>query len=320
MFFSSFFFMNLYVSSAKADEEKSNIPTPIFLHTHSSKEQKSMTIERIAGCYGDIDEARNHIRSPKGILQESIFQYNSYTRGVFDITEPSCILDDSPNGVQPLNMITMNFEDYLYTEFGCGCGECAIDENTFFEENEVLAHATEEHKKSYAKYKEQRDKVVAKGKVIYEEYKKDHKRWSDIREKNLKNESIRITITPSQDMPEGTLTVYNFHWQVYSWCGDPHQVNRVDIQSKGFQHPAVKKGEQLTVWLDNANTAISWGAVFHGKELSSEDVTKQIEGEAQYRYQENLPPFDGFPEKLKGTMTETEPGQAANTLDECCAC
>ncbi|MAA78112.1 MAG: hypothetical protein CL916_02545 [Deltaproteobacteria bacterium] len=308
----------LYVSNAQA-EENNHIPTPIFAHSPSVQTQESMTIERIAGCYGNLNEARSNIRSPKGLVQEPLFHYGSYSAGILDITTPSCILDDNPKGVQPLNMSTMIFEDYLFGLFHCGCAECYIDEENSFPSDEVLNHATEEHKKDYAKYKIQRDKEVVQGKIIHEKYKADYKRWSDIREEKLKNESVRITITPDQDIPEGTLTIYNFHWQVWSWCGDTERVNRLDIQSKGFPHPAVKKGELLTIWLDDANTDLSWGFVLHDKETSSQEIMEQIDGEAQRRYRESLPP-EGLPERFKGDVMETEPGRAADIMDECCAC
>ena len=311
------FFLSLYTSSAQADDK--NIPTPKFVHSRTKKAENFLTIDRIAGCYGNLDEARNHVRAPKGILQEPLFHYSSYTEGVFNITSPSCITDDKPAGIQPLNMGTMSFEDYLFTQFECGCGDCYIGEDISFGSDEIMTHATEKHKKDYDLYKIQRDKEVAEGKIIHEKYKTDYNRWSKIREEKLTNKSIRITISPSQDIPEGSLTIYNFYWHVWSWCGDTSEAHRINIQSKEFPHPAVKKGEQLTVWLDNANTDISWGVVLHNKELSSEEIIQQIEGEAEYRQQKGLPP-EGLPEQLKETMIETEPGKGADLRDDCCAC
>ena len=53
-------------------------------------------------------------------------------------------------------------------------------------------------------------KEVAQGKVIHEQYTADYSRWSKIRDEKLTNKAIRITVSPSQDMAEGTMTIYNF--------------------------------------------------------------------------------------------------------------
>ena len=103
------------------------------------------------------------------------------------------------------------------------------------------------------------------------------------------------------------------------FCGDTNQAHRINIQSKEFSHPPVKKGEQLTVWLDNANTDISWGVVLHNQEHTSKEIIKQIEEEADRRQKEGLDP-EGVPEPLKGKMIETGPGRAADLSDDCCAC
>lgn len=236
------------------------------------------------------------------------------------MTAPGCILEDDPQGLHSFDMRTMNFEDYLFQEFSCGCGECYIGDENSFGEDEVLAHATEIHRKEYAKYKKRQDKKVADAKIVYAKYKAEYARWSDVRKKNLRNKSIRITVIPDKDMAEGTLTVFHYLWHVRSWCGDPHQVDRLDVRSKAFPHPAVKKGEELNVWLDNANIDISWGVVWHDTETSSQEIMDRIKSEAQHRYQEELRPLNGLSEMHKGRVIETQPGRAADIIDECCAC
>ena len=311
------FFLSLYASSAHADDK--TIPTPKFVHSRTEKSDNFLTIEWIAGCHGNLDDAKGQVLAPKDILQEPEFLYSSYTKGVFNVPSPSCVIDDNPSGVQPLNMGTSDLEEYLFTEFNCGCGDCTISEDITFGEDEIMAHATEQHKKDYATYKIQRDKEVAEGKVIHEQYTADYSRWSKIRDEKLTNKAIRITVTPSQDMAEGTMTIYNFYWQMWSFCGVINSANRINIQSKEFSHPAVKKGEQLTVWLDNANTDISWGVVFHNQERASQEIINLIEEEADRRQLEGLDP-EGVPETLKGVIMETGPGRAADLSDNCCAC
>ena len=184
MSLASLLVLNLSLSSAIAEDI--SIPNPIFVRTRSLRAQDFMTIERIAGCYGDLDEARNNIRVSTGILQEPRFQSSSYTKGVFDITTPSCILDDNPIGLRPLNMSTMNYENYLFVQFDCGCGDCSIDGENYFGEDKVFEYATEQHKKDYATYKTKRDKEVAAGTVVHEKYKTEYERWSNIRKEKLK--------------------------------------------------------------------------------------------------------------------------------------
>ena len=49
------FFLSLYTSTAQADDK--HIPTPKFVHSHIEKAEDFLTIERIVGCYGNLDDA-----------------------------------------------------------------------------------------------------------------------------------------------------------------------------------------------------------------------------------------------------------------------
>ena len=62
------FFLSLYASSAQADDK--TIPTPKFVHSRIEKADEFLTIERIAGCHGNLDDAKSQVLAPKDILQE----------------------------------------------------------------------------------------------------------------------------------------------------------------------------------------------------------------------------------------------------------
>ena len=161
----------------------------------------------------------------------------------------------------------------------------------------------------------------------HQKYKAEYQQWLQLRKEHLSPEAIRITISPEKDIPAGQLSVYHFSWDIYSFCGDVGHADRKDLVAKQFSHPPISAGTSLHIWLDGAETDLSWGIVLHNTEQQIDSdmqaitqLTKEIiEHNQQVKYQNRIP-LQSLPKNLKERIFETQDARSSNIIDECCAC
>ena len=318
--------MMLFLLALNVGFAQSNIPEPVFI-VEESKGTQAWNIERVAGCFGDLKEARGNVLPAVGRLAAPLYQTSSFTKGVFALTEPTCILGEQPEAKASFTDFVMDFETYLFNfVYECGCGSCyTLDPDAEygvgeeFGEDEVLSRVTEQHKKDYAAYKARRTPEVAANKVQHGLYSTEYDDWRKRYESSIHDESVRISITPDKDMTDGVVTLYNFNWEHQMWCGDTSDVRRQGLQNRTVNLPTLKKGETVHIWLHNVDSQLSWGAVLHSKD-DAESIVPTLEREAERRLGSSESDVYGLPPDFQGRAVELPPGTKALINDDCCAC
>ena len=303
------------------------VPKPVFVVEKTSvipSGLQQMTVDRIVGCVGELETARNHVQSFENRLVEPKFRTKSYTKGIFSFVQPTCVLGDKPEGREEFTDFVMDFELYLYQVFNCTCGSCYVPSSTddsedVFDEDNVFQRVTPKIQSEYAVYKEKRTKEVNSSKEQYNLYVKEHDAWIQQFKTQIHDESVRISITPRYDMTQGVVTLYAFRWQHMSWCGDTTDISRQDIVHRTVELPPTAKGQTLHIWLHGVDSQLSWGAVLH-KNDSSETILSQILQEAEQRKEAAASDLYGLPKALEGRAIELPPGTTSNIHDECCGC
>ncbi len=78
-------------------------------------------IDLIAGCFGALDVARNHIRPSKGLLEDPSFSESKYRSSVFAFPEesPVCVLGNAARPMQHYEPQIASLWDFAYEQFGC---------------------------------------------------------------------------------------------------------------------------------------------------------------------------------------------------------
>jgi hypothetical protein len=300
---------------------------PVVVVEKSTASEKGWSIERIAGCYGDLSEARSNVLSADGLLSEPTYQTSSFTKGLFELTKPTCVSGDQPKGKVEFVDRVEDFEGYLFNHvYECGCGSCyLLDPNAeygvgeSFEEDELSQHITEQHKRDYEAYKARRIPEVASNKAQHELYTSDYDAWSKRYTSELHDESIHITLTPEQSMTEAVVTLYSFNWEHQMWCGDTSDVKRQGLNHREVKLPALKKGETVHIWLHNVDSQLSWGAVLNQTE-KREVLMSTLEKEAERRLNSEDSDVYGLPPVFQGRGIELPRGMKAQINDDCCAC
>ena len=321
-----------FANEGAKDPKSLSIPEPVVvLSDEIVKTQSSGTllgIERVSGCFGALEQARQNVRPPEGLLVEPFYQSGQYVKGSFALVNPTCVLGDRPVGKAAFVHDLMDFEYYMYAEFECGCGSCMMYDpkaeygvGETFDESEALERATEQHKKEYLVYKKQRTQELATHNRQYKVYEKDHRIWSARYSAEINNESVRVSITPSENLKSGVVTLYAFVWEQSMWCGDTASISRTKLVSREIVLPPMAKGETAHVWLHDVDSQASWGAVLH-QDDSTESILRQIHQEADRR--NDLPGFQqdlyGLPPVLQHRAIELTPGTNSIIYDDCCAC
>ena len=306
-----------------------SIPSPVFSHRLATSPTSGLNIERIAGCHGDVSAARQNIISSEKRLKEPLFDNEKHTPSTFgldDLGEAACLTDDDPVGLQAYDPEVMTIESYFYDEFFCGCGTCSTGEfGESFPDTELTERLSDKQKTDYAVYTKKRTEEIEIAKKEHQEYETDYQSWQAKRTKALGPASLRITITPQEDLAEGTLTIYNYSWFQYRWCGSLSDANRENLQTKKVDHPAIKAGESLDIWLENVNLDLFWGVLRHTPESTPEQDFQQLEKtnkEAIKQGDYESPPlyYRALPEALKGRILETQSGRSEMIIDDCCSC
>lgn len=326
-----FGFANEGAEGVKARSSLS-IPQPVIvLSDDGAQVTKSGTllgIERISGCFGALEQARQSVKHPDGLLVEPFYQNGQYVKGAFALTDPTCVLGDQPAGKAAFVNDLMEFEYYMSEEFDCGCGTCVIydpkAENGIeetFDESKVLARATDQHKKEYVVYKKQQTKELEAHNVQYKLYEKDQEAWSARYSAEIDKESVRVSIGPSENLKSGVVTLYAFVWEHSMWCGDTGSISRTKLVSREVALPPIAKGETAHLWLHDVDSQATWGAVLH-QDDSTESILLQLHQEAERRI--GLPGFQqelyGLPPSLQHRAIELAPGSNSIIYDDCCAC
>ena len=318
-------------SRAHADTPENNIPKPIFLQEKTTKNTEGIfDIVRIAGCHGEQEKAKKNIVPATGILKEPIFHNEKWIPSIFTVPtlqEPTCILDDDPMGVQEYYAELISYEAFLMQDYECGCAECWDDKGQPIDEETIIAAATEKDKKAYAEYSKKRNKEITIAKEQHQQYKAEYENWIQLRQEKMSPQAVRITISPKKDIPAGQLSIYNFSWYITSWCGDTDNAERQNLIAKQFSHPPISAGTSLHIWLDGANSDLSWGVVMHPKEeLIANDIQsinessrKIMEQNTEREYQNRIP-LKKIPDSLKNHAYETPDARLNTIFDECCAC
>ena len=305
------------------------ISSPTFTHRVANAETPFISMERIAGCLGDTATARQNIVSSHGLIKEPLFQNEKHIPSTFalaDKSESVCLTDDDPIGLQKYAPMVMSIENYFSDDFFCGCGECSNGQDGEpFPQSELAQRLTDTHKAEYAAYNKRRTKEIEVGKKQHKKYAEEYQTWQAKKQKALGNESLRITITPKQDVAAGTMTIYNYSWFQYRWCGALSDANRENLQTKQVSHPAIKAGESLDVWLDDVNLDLFWGVLLHAPGTTPEEDFQELDAANKKAIKEGnyeSPPlfFRALPESLEGRIFETPSGRSEQILDDCCAC
>ena len=81
-------------------------------------------IERVTGCYGDLEEVAE--MSKRENLGISAVSDSSYTKGVFALTKPTCVLGDQPEDKATFDEYIQDYQWYVYALFDCNCGSCYL--------------------------------------------------------------------------------------------------------------------------------------------------------------------------------------------------
>ena len=320
-----------HTSIAHADTPSHTIPTPTFVKEKASPDSTALfNIDRIAGCHGAREKARDNIVPANGILNEPRFENEKWIPSIFSVPKlqkATCVLDDEPIGVQEYYEEPMSYTGYLMKEYECACAECWDEKGQSVDEDEIIASATEKDKKEYAVYEKKRQEEIAQATKQHQKYKAEYQQWLQLRKEHMSPEAIRITISPQKDIPAGQLSIYHFSWDISSFCGDVDHADRKDLVAKQFSHPPISAGTSLHIWLDGADTDLSWGIVLHNTEQQIDadmqaimQTTRElIEHNQQVKY-ENRIPLQTAPKHLNGRIFETQDARSSSILDQCCAC
>ena|GEM_PF-6392152 len=315
-----------------AEQSPNDIPTPTFVSSKKQTETRSVfDITRIAGCYGDKEKSKSNVISAEDVLKEPTFQSERFSPSIFTVDtlgKPVCVEDDEPLGLVSYTGYMMSFNDYLLKDFECGCGSCWDESGQDISEPEIISAATGQDKQEYASYVLKRKQEIMQAEQVHSAYRADYHSWLQKRSEFLSPRSLQITISPEEDIPAGTLSIYNFIWYVNAWCGDTNHAERKNLYAKQFQHPPIAAGDQLTIWLDNVDVDLSWGVLLHSAESSAaSDIQSVIrapreivEGNLKRKSGQRHISIQGLPEDLQPRGYETPKARSSEINNECCAC
>ena len=260
--------MWLLVAGLGLVQADTGIPDPVFMVEKSTASAKGWQIERVTGCYGDVKEARGNVQASKGLLSYPQYQDSSYTKGVFELTKPTCVLGDQPEDKATFDEYIQDYQWYVYASFDCNCGSCYLPDpvkgdgyGEEIDEGDVDQYITERHKKEYEQYKEARIKEIAANKTQYDLYSVEYDAWTKQFKAEIHDESVRISITPEEDLAGGVATLFRYRWEEAFFCGDSQGAQRFILDHREVTLPDVAKGQTVHIWLHNVDSQLTWGAV-----------------------------------------------------------
>lgn len=283
-----------------------------------------ITIERISGCHGERDAARNRVLGHKGVVVQPELRGDTFTPGVLDasaIGVAGCVTDDEPTEMDALYDEILELEFYMALEvYECNCGQCVdLETDKWFDESEMDAMTTPAHRAAYERYRIKRTAEVAKNRIAYAGYSANYNEWLAKRSATLTQSAIRIQVTVDQPMPAGRLAVYTYDWSQYSWCGDTSEAKRVSMDHWTIERPALAVGETLEVWVDGIDVRRAWGVVLGNDEAGLQRDVAAIEAESERRMQSGEGDLRALPASVQGRSAETTGGASAYVMDECCS-
>ena len=307
---------------------ESGITDPVFVVEKAKPSASTWGIDRIVGCTGDLETARGNVQGSEGVLVEPKYNTSSYTKGVFAMTDPTCVVGDPPTSKDVFNDYVADFDGYLYDLFECECGSCYVSDPTAeyglgdsFPDGDWEEYVTEEHKKSFATYKENRAKELAVSKVQHELYSSDYDAWMQKFETKLHDESIRISLTPETDLADAVLTIYSFTWEHHLWCGETQEFGRSAVDHREIQLPTLAKDQTLHIWLHGVDSQLTWGAVLNQGD-STESIVQKLEADPIQSLKTDATSSDVYslPSSWKGRAIQLPPGTGSNISNTCCSC
>jgi len=319
------------VGSLAYAEESNAIPEPTLLIQENTDmvSAERVQINRIAGCYGDIDTARINIVSSSGLLKDPYFSEVEYSPSIFALQpeNPACVYGNEPKPQKKYEGHTMSLWDFAYGAMNCECGDCGPDNGEYFPTSEIEENISDEVNNNYHKYLEQRAKEVEIGKQNYELYMDDYKVWHHKRTTELSPVAIHMRVIPQEDMPAGALTVYNFVWQEFWGCEGLDSADRKGLHARVVQHPSIKAGESLDIWLDDVDIHLSWGVVMHSSPQHASADLQRIKEQARFIQSQNIEerqnwlPLRTLPASLDGRIYETPKARSSQVGSDCgCSC
>ena len=284
-----------------------------------------MTIERISGCHGERDAARNRVLGHKGVVAQPELRGDTFIPGVLDssaIGPAACVTDDEPTEMDEPSVEILDFDFYIATEaFECNCGSCHDPASgKWFDEGELDDMITPAHRSAYERYRIERTAEVARNRIAHADYSANHNEWLAKRSATLTQSAIRIQVTAEQAMPAGRLAVYTYDWSQYSWCGDTSEAQRGSMDHWTLDRPALAAGETLEVWVDGVDVRRAWGLVVGNDEAGLKRDVAAIEAESARRKEAGEGDMRALPASVKGRAAETSDGASASVIDECCSC
>ena len=306
----------------------SSEPVITFRKTQNPVSQNAkgarLEIDRIGGCTGELEKARDTILPASGTVAEQQYHLDRFTSPVLHerlATDSVCVVDDQPGGIVDFFPYVESFDDYMFNLFECGCGSCFLESGEEFTEEDVEQYITKAHRKEYKQYVKKQTKIVEAQRAIHEEYVATYQQWQKNKEARLEKPAIRVAVTATTDIPAGSIELYQYKWEQYSWCGDVGSGSRNELKRYPVQHPSVAAGETLEIWVEHVETSLEWGALMSndGVEQRERDFQLIIE-EANLRSQLFKEPLRGLPEQLSDRAIETTLGQMAIIADDCCSC
>ena len=72
--------MWLLVAGLGLVQADTGIPDPVLVVEKSTASAKGWQIERVTGCYGDLEEGRGNVQASKELLESPLYQDSSYTK------------------------------------------------------------------------------------------------------------------------------------------------------------------------------------------------------------------------------------------------
>jgi hypothetical protein len=285
---------------------------------------QTVQVERISGCHGDPVAAREHVVDAAGLVAQPEYRVDQFQPGLFGVKDDAaavCALDDQPTGLVNFSQSVMGFESYLSSEiYDCGCGDCFDPETMSPIEGDLLSNVIPEHREQYASYRVDRIKEVEQQRAVHAAYANNHSEWTAQRADVLSGSFVRVSVTASADTPAGTMGVYSHNWYEYQWCSDATEAERKDLVQWHFDHPTMRKGETLEVWLEGVDLTRSWGAVLAKDETSLNADIEAILLEPAVQMERGERPVSALPSSVQGRAGETGFGTGSEVLNDCCSC
>ncbi len=280
-----------------------------------------VTIERIAGCYGDRDMARMQVVAWEEVAHEPRWEEAAFKPGVFKVErlgEAACVEYAPLSGFVKFDDQVMDESAYAYVY--CGADGYEPEETDGDEASGTEGDLASEgpcEPGQYAQYKAGRQAEIAKGRPIHETYAADYHKWDSRRAKALSGPALRMTLTAGKAMKAGRVSVYRYKWSEYRFCGELQEAERIVVSDLRLAHPALAAGETFELWLPDAELGTTWGVSF--AEGDSGINQARLAAHRHLGEREDYDDSSLLPKGVRQSTAETSIGQDANVVHECCS-